>query len=166
MALIFMHGDQNAVQSWMKEYRMRRYAVALALTSTLALSACGSGSETAKDTSSGDAAAPVAETSPTGPSLASAPIEWGQCATCHTIKPGVNAVGPSLFGVFGKKSASVEGYAYSEAMKAAGKTWDEATLDTYLTAPMKDVPGTKMTYAGMTDPAKRKAVIDFLKTVK
>ncbi len=145
---------------------MRRFALVMALTSALALSACGGGSETAKEPVAGGEATPAAEATPTGPSLASAPVEWGLCATCHTIKPGVNAVGPSLFGVFGKKSASVEGYAYSEAMKASGKIWDEKTLDTYLTAPMKDVPGTKMTFAGMADPVKRKAVIGFLKGVK
>lgn len=78
----------------------------------------------------------------------------------------MNAVGPSLFGVFGRKAATGAGYAYSDAMKASGKTWDEATLDTYLAAPMKEVPGTKMTFAGQSDPAKRKEIIEFLKTVK
>ena len=77
----------------------------------------------------------------------------------------MNAVGPSLFGVYGRKSASLTDYAYSDAMKAAGKTWDEATLDTYLTAPMKDVPGTKMTFAGLKDEAQRKEVIAYLKGV-
>ena len=134
----------------------------------LLLSACGGGSdktEAPADTSAQSAAepAPVAET---GPSLASAPAAFGQCATCHAIKPGVNAVGPSLFAVYGRKSATGPSYAYSEAMKASGLTWDEATLYTYLTAPMKHVPGTKMTFAGMADAAKRKEVIEFLKTLK
>ncbi|MFM5929392.1 MAG: c-type cytochrome, partial [Novosphingobium sp.] len=96
----------------------------------------------------------------------SAPPEFTQCVSCHAIKPGVNAVGPTLFGVFGKKAGSVAGYAYSDANKNSGLTWDEATLDEYLTAPMKKVPGTKMAFAGIPDAAKRKAVIDFLKTVK
>ena len=54
----------------------------------------------------------------------------------------------------------------SEPMKLAGLTWDDATLDAYLTNPAKVVPGTKMTYPGMADPAKRKDVIAFMKTLK
>lgn len=140
----------------------------------LLLSACGSGGDKAEapaDSAAQTSAepAPAAEATPaaeTGPSLASAPAAFAQCATCHAIKPGVNAVGPSLFGVFGHKAGAAPGYAYSEANKNSGLTWDEATLDEYLTAPMKKVPGTKMTFAGMADAAKRKEVIEFLKTLK
>ena len=78
----------------------------------------------------------------------------------------MNGVGPSLAGVAGRKAGSVPGFAYSDANKASGLTWDEKTLDTYLTNPMKMVPGTKMTFAGLPDPAQRKAVIDYLKTLK
>lgn len=131
----------------------------------LLLSACGGGSDKAEAPAEPATQADATAPSPEGPSLASAPAEFSQCATCHAIKPGVNAVGPSLFGVVGRK-AGTSTYAYSEAMKNSGLTWDEATLDSYLTAPMKHVPGTKMTYAGMPDAAKRKAVIDFLKTLK
>ena len=51
-------------------------------------------------------------------------------------------------------------------MKNSGKVWDEATLDNFLTNPMSNVPGTRMSYMGQSDPAKRKAVIDYLKTLK
>lgn len=136
----------------------------------LAISACSGApekSETGSNTTSGTIttveASPTAES---GPSLASAPPEFTQCVSCHSIKPGVNAVGPSLFGVYGKKSGSVTGYAYSDANKNSGLTWDDATLDEYLTAPMKKVPGTKMTFAGIPDAAKRKVVIEYLKTLK
>ena len=64
-----------------------------------------------------------------------------------------------LAGVYGTKSGEIPGYAFSDAMKAAKLTWDDATLDTYLTNPMKMVPGTKMTFAGLSDPAKRKDVV-------
>ncbi|MFM5907537.1 MAG: c-type cytochrome [Novosphingobium sp.] len=133
----------------------------------LALSACGGSADKAEAPAEATAAqASPAAAAETGPSLASAPPEFTQCVSCHAIKPGVNAVGPTLFGVFGRKAASVEGYAYSDAMKASGLTWDEATLDSYLTAPMKHVAGTKMAFAGVPDAAKRKAIIGFLKTVK
>ncbi len=142
-----------------------RLAIALVTPALFALSACGGGGSQSQD--KGDAS-PAAEASPaeSSVSLASAPPEFAQCSSCHSIRKGLNGVGPSLFGIFGSKAGAVAGYSYSAANKASGLTWDEATLDTYLTSPMKMVPGTKMTYAGMADPAKRKAVIDFLKTLK
>ena len=73
---------------------------------------------------------------------------------------------PSLAGVYGTKSGEIAGYAFSDAMKAANLTWDDKTLDTYLTNPMKMVPGTKMTFAGLADPVQRKAIIDYMKTLK
>ncbi|MEO7385181.1 MAG: cytochrome c family protein [Novosphingobium sp.] len=142
-----------------------RLATALVAPALFALSACGGGGSQSQDQGG---ASPTPEVSPSesGISLASSPPEFAQCASCHTVRKGLNAVGPSLFGVFGRKAGTADGYAYSEANKNSGLTWDEATLDTYLTSPMKMVPGTKMTFAGLADPAKRKAVIAFLKTVK
>ena len=68
--------------------------------------------------------------------------------------------------MFGRKAGSLPGFDYSTAMKASGKVWDEAALDSFLTSPMAAVPGTRMTYMGQSDPAKRKAVIEYLKTLK
>jgi len=154
-----------------------RLTTALVLSAAFALSACGGGGQSGDSAQSGSesssggsasAASPAAAASPSesGPSLANAPAAFTQCTTCHTIRKGVNAVGPSLVGVFGSKAGSVAGYSYSDALKASGKTWDEATLDAWLTQPMKAVPGTKMTFAGITDAAKRKEVIEYLKTLK
>ena len=66
------------------------------------------------------------------------------CAVCHTTEAGKNKIGPSLHGVVGRHSASLTDYQYSDAMKKADKTWDAATLDTYLTNPRGLVPGTKI----------------------
>ncbi|MEY4159454.1 MAG: hypothetical protein RLZZ136_75 [Pseudomonadota bacterium] len=137
----------------------------LAATALFALSACGhADTEAANKTDTAEA--PAAEASPSGPSLADAPAAFAQCSTCHTIRAGVNAIGPSLHGVVGRKAGALADYAYSPALKASGKVWDEATLDTWLAGPMQDVPGTKMTYAGLADPAKRKEIIAFLNTLK
>lgn len=94
------------------------------------------------------------------------PAVFAQCAACHSVEKGKHGIGPSLAGVYGTKSGDIPGYAFSDAMKNANLTWDDATLDQYLTAPMKMVPGTKMTFAGLTDAAKRKEVIEYLKTLK
>jgi len=91
---------------------------------------------------------------------------FNKCAICHPREPGKKSVGPTLFGVIGRQSASVEGFSYSDAMKAANKTWDAATLDAYLTDPKALVPGTKMTFAGLPKAEDRANLIAYLATLK
>ena len=143
----------------------------VALTLALGLAACGSPPEDkAADSAGTETAAPAAAASETAAATTAAadakPAAFAQCAACHSVEPGKHGVGPSLAGVYGTKSGEIAGYAFSEAMKKAGITWDDATLDEYLTAPMKKVPGTKMTFAGLSDPAARKEVIEYIKTLK
>jgi cytochrome c2 len=85
------------------------------------------------------------------------------CAICHTVEAGKNKLGPSLFGIVGRKAGSVPGFSYSEANKKSGDTWDEETLDAYLTDPRKFMPGTKMIFAGLKDSESRKALVEYLK---
>jgi cytochrome c len=85
------------------------------------------------------------------------------CAICHTTEAGKNKIGPSLAGIVGRKAGSVPNFNYSEANKNSGVTWDDATLDTYLTDPRKFVPGTKMVFPGLKNADDRKALIAYLK---
>ncbi len=86
-----------------------------------------------------------------------------KCKTCHTFDPDKKKIGPHLKGIIGRKSASVEGYKYSKAMKAADVTWDEGTLDEYLKKPKAFIKGTKMTFAGLKKESQRQDVIAYLK---
>jgi cytochrome c len=130
-----------------------RLLLALAL-----LSGCGSKSN--EEQANADAAAPTAADTPAHPQ------SFSVCLTCHTVQRGRNGIGPSLFGVVGRKAGSLPGYAYSTAMKAHAATWDEPALDRFLTAPIATVPGTKMTFAGMKDQKERAEVIAYLATLK
>lgn len=90
-----------------------------------------------------------------------------QCKACHAVEAGKNRVGPSLFGVFGKKAASAEEFkGYSEGLKTAGFVWDDAKLDAYLTNPKAMIADSKMVFAGMAEAADRAHVIAYLKTLK
>jgi cytochrome c len=87
------------------------------------------------------------------------------CSICHTVQPGRNLVGPTLFGVVNRPSGHIPGFHYSDANRRSGLTWTVATLDRYLTAPGKVVPGTLMTFPGLKDPKQRADVIAYLTTL-
>jgi cytochrome c len=104
-------------------------------------------------------------------SCAAADIEAGKtkfklCAICHTAEAGKNKVGPSLFAIVGRKSASAESYNYSDAMKNFNHTWTPETLDAYLADPRVVVPGTKMIFPGLKDKTERANLIAYLETLK
>ncbi|WP_309605562.1 c-type cytochrome [Phenylobacterium sp.] len=89
-----------------------------------------------------------------------------QCSSCHGVKPGQTVLGPSLFGIVGRRSASVPNFAYSKAMKAASWTWTAGQLRTYLPSPKVVVLGTKMAYAGLKKPDQVEDLIAYLETVR
>jgi cytochrome c len=114
----------------------------------------------------GPAAAPAGQ--PIENLLASASTERGaqvakQCEICHNLGKGQGAkIGPDLYGVVGRKVASEEGFNYSEPLKAKGGTWTFDALNTWLTNPRADVPGTLMTFAGLSNEHQRADVIAYL----
>lgn len=87
---------------------------------------------------------------------------------CHSLKAGKKKIGPSLFGVVGRKAGSSKGFSYSSAMKKAGKNglvWTEETLNKYLKSSRKFVPGNRMPFPGLGNKTKRSNLIAFLKSV-
>jgi cytochrome c len=91
-----------------------------------------------------------------------------KCMSCHTINSGgANGIGPNLFGIYGDKKAEGRGgFAFSDALKAKGGTWDDASLNEWLTNPRAYAAGTRMTFAGLPDAQERADVIAYLKTQK
>ena len=92
-----------------------------------------------------------------------------RCSTCHTVTPGQSpglapGLAPNLYGVVGRKAASTT-FNYSTALKASGLTWDAATLDKFLTSPMKLVPGTRMLIP-VADAKQRADLIAYLASLK
>jgi len=84
------------------------------------------------------------------------------CAACHAVENGVNNIGPSLHGVFGRKAGDLADFRYSPALKRSGITWTAQTLDEFIADPQKIVPANRMPYGGMTDASDRADLIAYL----
>lgn len=87
------------------------------------------------------------------------------CAECHSVREGKDKKGPSLYAVLGRPAAGKPGFAYSDAMKAAGITWTPEALDAYVKAPAQRVPGGKMKYDGLPSAAERADLIAYLQSL-
>ena len=87
------------------------------------------------------------------------------CRTCHTLKEGDNRLGPNLHAIVGRKSGSLNGYAYSESMSKSDLVWDKATLDRFIADPQAVVRGNKMQpYGGIASAEDRARIIAYMET--
>ena len=127
------------------------------------------GAKPAEGAAKGGEAAPGAEILP---ALAKADPKKGEanvalCKVCHSFDKGApSPIGPNLYGVVGRKIASLEGFNYSPALKAKASEgdWTFEHLDLWLTNPQAFAPGTTMAFPGIPDLQTRADVIDFLRT--
>ena len=133
-------------------------------------------------TEGGQQTAAVEQTAPAGAApagaaggvdalLAHADLDAGakdarKCGACHSFEEGGPAkIGPPLWGVVGRKIASVEGFAYSDALAEKEGAWDYQNLDAFLAQPREWAPGTKMAFAGLKKPDERADVILYLRSL-
>ena len=122
----------------------------------------------AAEVTEGGPKAAVAAVEPLPVLLSHADIKKGEalakaCGACHNFEKGAGPkIGPPLYGVVGREVASIAGFAYSDAIKGKGGNWDYDKINAFITSPKAYAPGTKMTYAGEADPAKRADIIDYL----
>jgi len=88
---------------------------------------------------------------------------FDECVACHATERGAqNGVGPSLYGVIGRKAGEVADFRYSPAMKRSGISWNERELDAYIADPQKRVPANRMPYSGMPEARDRADLIAYL----
>ncbi|WP_395645810.1 c-type cytochrome [Terricaulis sp.] len=129
----------------------------------------------------------VAETPGGGPAAPAGPPDFGRlfsdqtvladlvsrgergaqvCTSCHTFEAGgANKTGPGLHDVFGREAHSHAGFSYSPAMSEHNVRWDYLTLNAFLTAPSREVRGTAMNFAGISNERDRVAVIAYLRSI-
>ncbi len=86
------------------------------------------------------------------------------CRNCHSLAVGVNEVGPSLWHVVGRPTASVQGYMYSDALKNLHTEWSVEALDAYLEKPRADVHGAQMFFKGLPEAKDRANIIAYLES--
>jgi len=89
---------------------------------------------------------------------------FAKCTSCHSVEQGgANGIGPNLYGVLGKPiGRHAAGFAYSDALASKGGEWTYEAMDEWLTSPRAYAPGTKMSFAGLSNPEDRANVILYL----
>ena len=85
---------------------------------------------------------------------------YSRCLACHALES--DRVGPRHCGVVGRRAGAIAGFEYSKAMKNSKLVWSAKTLDRFIADPLKTVPGTTMTYAGVKDAKERADLIAYL----
>jgi cytochrome c len=117
-------------------------------------------------------APPAQEEPPIAVVLANADVTRGQeaaaknCAGCHTFeKGGAKKVGPNLWGVIGRQKGGISDYNYSAALKGKGGNWSLDDVNHFIANPRGMIPGTNMTFGGVSRPSERGDILAYLNSL-
>mgnify|MGYP001321835585 CR=1 FL=1 len=102
-----------------------------------------------------------------GDAKAGQKVYLSRCQSCHSVeKGGSNRLGPLLFGVMGRKAGTLPGYAYSRPLKRSNFVWTDDALRKWLKRPNQTLPGTRMAFAGLSNPKQIEDLIAYMHTLK
>ncbi|MDB5805803.1 MAG: cytochrome [Betaproteobacteria bacterium] len=87
---------------------------------------------------------------------------FAECAACHSAAKAPSGVGPSLYGVFGRKAGTLDDFRFSPAMKRANIVWSRETLESYIADPQKAIPANRMPFGGIPDAQNRADLLDYM----
>ncbi len=114
-------------------------------------------------------AAMLTGTAPAGaaPDLSKGKAQFARCVACHSIDPArPHGIGPNLAGIVGSAAGKQPGFRYSPGLAKADFKWTPEKLDAFIAKPRNVVPGTRMVFSGIPDPASRQALIAYLATTE
>lgn len=94
--------------------------------------------------------------------MAAAKRAFAKCAACHQIESDINSAGPTLKNIVGRKSADIDGFRYSRALRELNMVWTTENLDAFIAAPQKIAPGTSMAFSGVADVEDRKLLLCYM----
>ena len=90
-----------------------------------------------------------------------------KCRVCHAVEKDVSKIGPSLYGVFGRKAGTLASYTnYSDQMKASGVLWNEQSISEFIKSPRTYIKNTRMLFVGLRDEQDIANLLAHLKSIQ
>ena len=95
------------------------------------------------------------------------PAAFGICSACHKVEKGApNTIGPNLWAIGNTKAGAVPGFNFSPAMKGSKVKWTRANLIAFIQEPQKTIPGNRMPFGGLKNPASAALIADYILSLK